>query len=300
MEDADDGAVWRLDDQRALIVTTDFFTPVVDDAYDFGQIAAANALSDIYAMGGNPFLALNVAALPPNLPTEVSAEILRGGADKCLEADTVVAGGHTIQDMEPKFGLVVLGFLDSQKMFKKSGITPGDALILTKPLGFGVITTALKQQKADADDVQDVTLWMKKLNRDASRLGIKCNVKSGTDITGFGFLGHAYEMALASGVGFDIWMDAIPFLSSSRKYARAWTFPGGASDNRLFFGPQVQFDQRIKEEEQMLLFDPQTSGGLLLALSADDKDTFLSQAVDANLPVWVIGEAVHGSGIRVI
>ena len=156
LEGPDDAAVWRLDDSRALVVTTDFFTPVVDDAYDYGAIAATNSLSDIYAMGGTPFLALNVAALPPDLPIEISADILRGGAEKAREAGVVIAGGHTVQDKEPKYGLVVIGFVDPQKMLSKSGLKVGDALVLTKPLGFGVTTTALKREQADEKDVQEV------------------------------------------------------------------------------------------------------------------------------------------------
>jgi selenide,water dikinase len=153
----DDAAVWRLDDHRAIILTTDFFTPVVDDAYDYGSIAAANSLSDVYAMGGQPFLALNIAALPPDLPVEISAEIIRGGAEKTREAGVVIAGGHTIQDKEPKFGLVVVGFVDPARSLTKGGVKPGDRLILTKPLGFGVTTTALKQQVASPEDVAEVT-----------------------------------------------------------------------------------------------------------------------------------------------
>ncbi len=156
----DDAAVWKLDDGRAIVVTTDFFTPVVDDAYDYGSIAAANSLSDIYAMGGKPFLALNIAALPPDLPSEIGAEILRGGAEKAREAGVVIAGGHTVQDKEPKYGLVVLGFVDPAKMLTKSGAKVGDALVLTKPLGFGTTTTALKQQKAEPGDVEEVVGWM--------------------------------------------------------------------------------------------------------------------------------------------
>ena len=158
----DDAAVWKLDSTRALVVTTDFFTPVVDDPYDYGQIAASNSLSDVYAMGGQPFLALNVAALPPDLPAEISAEILRGGAEKCLEAGVVIAGGHTVQDKEPKYGLVVVGFVHPEKMLTKAGARVGDALVLTKPLGFGVTTTALKQQKAAPADVDEIVGWMKR------------------------------------------------------------------------------------------------------------------------------------------
>ncbi len=175
----DDAAVWRLDDQRALVITTDFFTPVVDDAYDYGAIAAANALSDLYAMGARPMLALNVACLPPSLPSEQMAEITRGAADKVREAGGVIAGGHTVQDDEPKVGLVAVGMADPQELISKAGARPGDLLVLTKPIGTGVIATALKAQKAAAEDVAGMTAWMKHLNRAASELAVRLGVKGG-------------------------------------------------------------------------------------------------------------------------
>jgi selenide,water dikinase len=196
----DDAAVWQLDDERALVVTTDFFTPVVDDAYDFGAIAAANALSDVYAMGGMPFLALNIAAMPPDLPTEVISNILRGGADIVRQAGVVIAGGHTVQDKEPKYGLVVVGFVHPQHMLTKNGLRLGDILVLTKPLGFGTTTTALKREQANPADVAEAVGWMKKLNKAAAELAQEFELHSGTDVTGFSLLGHAYEMAEASNV----------------------------------------------------------------------------------------------------
>jgi len=281
------------------VVTTDFFTPVVDDPYDYGSIAAANSLSDIYAMGGQPFLALNVAALLPSLPPEINTEILRGGAEKCLEAGVVIAGGHTVQDKEPKYGLVVIGFVHPDKMLTKGGVHPGDVLVLTKPLGFGVTTTALKQEKAASEDVAEVAGWMKQLNRIAALLASEFSLHAGTDVTGFSLLGHGHEMAAASQVGFRLEMEKIPFVSCAQKYAEMGTFPGGASDNRLYFGPHVRFAENIPEEKQMLLFDPQTSGGLLLAVPQSRRESFLTKAKKIDLPVWVIGEAVNGSGIDV-
>ena len=200
----DDAAIWRLDDERALVITTDFFTPVVDDAYDYGAIAAANALSDVYAMGGKPFLALNIAALPPDLPYELSAEIIRGAAETAKHAGVVIAGGHTVQDKEPKFGLVVIGFVHPEHILTKGGIQPGDRLYLTKPLGFGVTTTALKRQIASDEDVREVVGWMTRLNRDAGQLASELELRSGTDVTGFSLLGHAMEMAdaIRSGAAF--------------------------------------------------------------------------------------------------
>ena len=300
LDDPDDAAVWRLDAERALVVTTDFFTPVVDDPYDFGQIAAANALSDIYAMGGKPFLALNIAAFPPNIPHDILGEIIRGGAEKAREAGVVVAGGHTIRDDEPKFGLVVVGFVHPEKKITKAGLKPGDSLVLTKPLGFGVTTTALKQEKADPADVAEVVAWMKLLNDGAALLALENGLQAGTDITGFSMLGHAMEMSQASKVHLQFSYKEIPFVSCATKYAKMWTFPGGASDNRLFFGEHVDFAHELSEEDQMLLFDPQTSGGLLMGVPKNKLELFLKMAEQNNQPVWVIGKVVEGEGIEVV
>jgi len=299
LDDPDDAAVWRLDAERALVVTTDFFTPVVDDPYDYGQIAAANSLSDIYAMGGKPFLALNIAAFPPNFPLEILSEIIRGGAEKAQEAGVVVAGGHTIRDDEPKFGMVVVGFVHPEKQLSKAGLHPGDRLVLTKPIGFGVTTTALKQEKADQEDVAEVVNWMKRLNDGAATLASNNDIKAGTDVTGFSLLGHALEMTQASKVRIEFSYQDIPFVSCAKKYAQMWTFPGGASDNRLYYGKHVDFSPDISEEDQMLLFDPQTSGGLLLGVPEKKIKKLLKMAEENNQPVWVIGQAIEGEGIEV-
>jgi selenide, water dikinase len=296
----DDAAVWKLDDERALVMTTDFFTPVVDTAYEYGAIAAANSLSDIYAMGGKPFLALNIAALPPDLPTEISGEILRGGAEKCREAGVVVAGGHTVQDKEPKFGLVALGFVHPQKMLTKGGAQPGEVLVLTKPLGFGVTTTALKRGLAAPEDVSEVIGWMSRLNAQAGQLAHEFELRAGTDVTGFSLLGHGWEMAHASGVKFRLEFDQIPFIACARKYAEQWTFPGGSVDNRQHFGPNIHFAENISEMEQMLLFDAQTSGGLLLSVPVEKMSAFEQRAKELDQPLWVIGAALEGSGIEVV
>jgi selenide,water dikinase len=290
----DDAAVWRLDEDRALVVTTDFFTPVVDDAYDYGAIAAANSLSDIYAMGGKPFLALNVAALPPDLPPEVSGEILRGGAEKARQAGVVIAGGHTVQDKEPKYGLIALGFIDPAKMITKSGAQVGDKLVISKPLGFGTTTTALKNGKADPNDVAEVVEW-----NGAAELAEEFEVRGGTDITGFGLLGHAYEIASASGVGLRFSYGKIPILAGARRYAQEWIFPGGSTDNRAFFGSHVKFDPQIDEPSQMLLFDAQTSGGLLLSVDPENLEPMLARAAETEETLWQVGEVVAGEGIEV-
>jgi selenide,water dikinase len=300
LQTPDDAAVWRLDDQRALVVTTDFFTPVVDEPYDYGAISAANSLSDVYAMGGQPFLALNIAALPPDLPVELLSEIVRGGAEKAREAGVVIAGGHTVQDKEPKYGLVVIGFVNPQHALIKGGVRPGDRLLLTKPLGFGVTTTALKREQASAEDVTEVVGWMTRLNRVASQLAVDCGLKGGTDVTGYSLLGHGWEMARASQVGLRLVFDQIPFVSCARRYAEAWAFPGGASDNQNYFGQFVRFNARFSDMEKMLLFDPQTSGGLLLAVPPDKIEGFRQQAVQLDQPFWEIGEALTGEGIEVV
>jgi selenide,water dikinase len=280
-------------------VTTDFFTPVVDDPYDYGAIAAANSLSDVYAMGGRPFLALNVAALPPDLPSEVLGEILRGGAEKAREAGVVIAGGHTVQDKEPKFGLIAVGFVDLDCLITKRGARPGDALVLSKPLGFGVTTTALKRDLADPADVAEAVDWMKRLNKTVSELAVEAGVRGGTDVTGFSLLGHGYEMAHASGVGLRFNFERIPVIQGARRYAQEWIFPGGSSDNRLYFGPNVHFAPGIDEPSQMLLFDAQTSGGLLLAVPRDRLAGLLARAEQAGQVLWEVGEVVEDEGIEV-
>ena len=299
LREPDDAAVWRLDEERAIVVTTDFFTPVVDDAYDYGAIAAANSLSDVYAMGGKPFLALNVAALPDNLPAEVSSEIIRGGAEKAREAGVVIAGGHTVKDKEPKYGLVAIGFVDPRRMLSKGGLKAGDALVLTKPLGFGVTTTALKQQKADEQDVLEAVGWMKRLNQTASQLANEFRLHAGTDITGYSLLGHGMEMAQASGVSLKFNFADIPFISGARKYAQQGIFPGGAFDNRKHFEAGVEFAASLDEPDQMLLFDPQTSGGLLLGVPRQNLDSFLTRAREAGQPISVIGSVEEGNGIEI-
>lgn len=297
LETPDDAAVWRLGDGRALVISTDFFTPVVDDPYDYGAIAAANSLSDIYAMGAKPFLALTVAALPPDLDITVSQEIMRGLAEKTAESGAVIAGGHTIQDKEPKIGLVVLGFAEEDRLLRKDGLQVGDQLVLSKPLGFGVTTTALKRDEAPPEDVKEVVGWMKRLNQDAAQLALEFNLRAATDITGFGFLGHAWEMAEGAKVGVRFTFDEIPFLSCAKKHAQAWRFPGGAFDNKYFYEKHVQFDPALPDEYQLLLYDAQTSGGLLLGVPKNQIEDFLSTAGKKDIPAWRIGEVIEGNTI---
>jgi selenide,water dikinase len=295
----EDAAVWRLDESRALVVTTDFFTPIVDDPYAYGAIAAANSLSDVYAMGGRPFLALNITALPEDLPADIISAILRGGAEKAREAGVVIAGGHSVKDREPKYGLVVLGFADPQRMLRKSGLRVGDLLVITKPLGFGLTTTALKQGKADPADVADAMTWMSKLNRTASELALEFRLTAGTDITGFGLIGHGLEMANASGLALEIEFRKVPVLWGAASYAAQGAVAAGLRDNRSYFGNDVQFSATVDSTGKLMLFDPQTSGGLLLGVPPDRIDDFVQRAAQVEQAAWVIGAARAGSGIRV-
>lgn len=294
----DDAAAYRLDADRALIVTADFFTSIVDAPYDFGAIAAANALSDVYAMGGEPLLAINLVAFPPELP-EVLAEVLRGGAEKVREAGVVLAGGHTIRDKEPKYGLAVIGLAHPDRLLTRAGARPGDALVLTKPLGTGIIVTAFKGGLAGPAHLAGAVHWMTALNRTAGRVAVELELRGATDVTGFGLLGHAWEMAEASGVGMHIRLRDVPLMDGARDYAGQSLFPGGSYCNQDYYSPHVRFADGISEEEQMLLFDAQTSGGLLLAVPPEKLDRLLDRFATVGQPGWVIGQVVTELGIHI-
>ena len=272
----DDAAVYRLNDEQALIQTVDFFTPIVDTPYEYGAIAAANALSDVYAMGGEVLFALNIAALPPDLPTDMMAEILRGGADVVRSVGAAIAGGHTIQDKEPKYGLAVTGLVHPDRILTKGGARPGDALVLTKPLGTGTITTALKRGLVAPAHLDAAIASMMRLNRAASQAAQAAGARSATDITGFGLIGHASEMAEAAGVRFRIRFDALPWLPGALGYAEAWVFAGGAHNNHAFYNPLVTYTRPVLDWQETLLHDPQTSGGLLVAVAPERVDVFLA------------------------
>lgn len=294
---ADDAAVYRLNDAQAVISTVDFFPPVVDDPYDFGAIAAANALSDIYAMGGRVLFAVNLVAFPDDLDKSILADILRGGADKVAEAGGVVAGGHSVNDREPKYGLAVTGLIDPARVLRKGGARPGDVLALTKPLGVGVITTALKRELADGDHVAAAVAGMKRLNREAAEAAQAAGARAMTDITGFGLLGHAREMAAASGtaaggVDFRMSLRALPWLPGALRYGEAGAFPGGMGNNARHFGRWVTFDPAISYLFQDMLYTPETSGGLLMAVPPEGVETILQRIPDVSL----IGEVVAGDG----
>jgi selenide,water dikinase len=292
LDAADDAAVYRLNDRQAIITTTDFFPPVVDDPYDFGAIAAANALSDIYAMGGRPLYAINLVAFPDGLELTILQEILRGGAEKVAEAGAVIAGGHSVTDKEPKYGLAVTGIADPSLISTKGGSVPGDLLFLTKPLGTGLITTALKQQQADSDHVAAAIDSMKALNGPAAEAAIACEVKSMTDVTGFGLLGHAHEMAMASNMDFRLKASAIPWLDGSLEYAKLGAFPGGMAKNLNYFSKWLTFHTDVSQTTQDMLWTPETSGGLLVAVSPSQLESFNQRCPSAAL----IGEVVAGSG----
>lgn len=303
LQTSDDAAVYRLNDDLALVQTVDFFTPVVDDPYTYGAIAAANALSDIYAMGGDVLLALNIAAMPEDLPVEIVQRIFEGGADKAAEAGIVIAGGHTVTDDEPKYGLVVSGTIHPDHILTKAGARPGDMLYLTKPIGTGVITTALKGQAAEPEHVEAAVASMLRLNRNASRLMREVGVNAVTDITGYGLAGHTMEMVEKSGVAIRLSAPRIPLLDGAERYAREGRLPGGGGRNVAYYTslevPELIIDERIPREIADLLFDPQTSGGLLISVSPDKAARLEAAFASADEPLWRIGDVAAGLGLAV-
>jgi selenide,water dikinase len=297
---SDDAAVYQLNDEVAVIQTVDFFTPVVDDPYDYGAIAAANAMSDVYAMGGEVVLALNICGFPADLAPDVITEILRGGAEKVAEAGGVLAGGHTVDDEEPKYGLSVMGLVHPDRVWIKGAARPGDVLVLTKPLGVGIITTALKADVAAPAHVAAAVDSMKKLNREAAHLIRRVGARAVTDVTGFALLGHGYEMAEKSGVRLRFRIGQLPFLEGAREYANEWLFPGGTCNNEEAYQHVVTFASGIEEEMQQLLYTPETSGGLLVAVPPEKVGVLIEAFAAADHPCSVIGEVVQGEGVEVV
>ena len=289
----DDAAVYRLDGERALVFTTDFFTPIVDDAYDWGRIAAANALSDVYAMGGVPLLCLNLVGWPAEtLPLELLATVLEGGASVAAEAGAIVAGGHTIDDAEPKYGMAVVGLADPERIVTNAQAQLGDVLVLTKPLGIGAITTGIKRGLAGVDVAAEAVATMTRLNRGASEAMLAAGVNAATDVTGFGLLGHLHKMLVASGVAADIGAQAVPVLDGARDLVEAGAVAGGTRRNMAFVDPWTTFDMGVREADKVLLADAQTSGGLLIACPAERLD---------DLRAGLAERGEHGAGIgRVI
>jgi selenide,water dikinase len=267
---ADDAGVYQLSPELALVQTVDFFTPVVDDPYTFGAVAAANAISDIYAMGGKPISALSILAWPPQADLDELTEMLKGGAEKLHEAECAVLGGHSVRDEEVKFGYAVTGTIHPDRIKTNAGARPGDALVFTKRIGTGVISTALKQGIAKESDVAAATASMLKLNREACEAMLAFDVHGCTDVTGFGLMGHGREMALASNVTLEIDPGAVQFLPGAVEYARQGAIPGGLKNNREFVSSCVEAYAELSPEFENLLYDPQTSGGLLIALPERD------------------------------
>jgi len=266
----DDAGVYRISEDRALVFTTDFFTPIVDDPYDFGRIAAANALSDVYAMGGTPFVALNLVCFPKDdLPMEVLIDILRGGADKAREAGVVIIGGHTIDDPEPKYGMAVTGYVDPRRVVTNAAAKPGDELFLTKPLGTGIVGTAIKRSAAEPAHVAAAVDSMSTLNRSACEAMLEVGVNACTDITGFGLLGHLLNMADASDATIRIDFDRLPLLPGTMAYAQAGVVPGGTERNLEAVEGQIEWPAGFAEDKKLILADAQTSGGLAISVPAE-------------------------------
>lgn len=303
IETSDDAAIYKITDDIAMIQTVDFFTPIVDDPYTFGQIAAANSLSDVYAMGGEPKIALNIVGFPNCLDIEILGEILRGGADKVMEAGAVLVGGHSVQDNEPKYGLCVSGFVHPDRVFKNYGCKPGDILILTKQIGSGIINTAAKAEMASESAIQEAVTVMASLNKKAKEVIETYPITACTDITGFGLLGHCAEMASASEVTFNLYVNDIAYMEDAVSFAKMGLVPAGSYKNREYTGHQVDFGN-AEEHDIDLLYDPQTSGGLLFSVAEEYKEEILQKFAEAGMDtkVSVIGtvEQAGDKWIRLI
>jgi selenide,water dikinase len=300
LHSGDDAAVYKINNDIAVIHTIDFFTPIVDDPFQYGAIAAANAVSDVYAMGGEVILALNVCGFPTDMPHRVISEILRGGAVKIAETGGVLAGGHTINDKEPKYGLSVLGRVRPDRLLTRAGARAGDVLVLTKPLGVGVITTAFKQNAVKSSHMETAVETMMTLNKDASRIIRQVDASACTDITGFSLLGHSWEMACKSSVRIQLSLGQLPFLEGAFDYAKERRFPGGACRNEQYYKKYVDFAPGIPDEMKMLLFTPETSGGLLASVSKDSLETLIDLFTRKKLPFHIVGTVIEGEGVAVI
>lgn len=289
---SDDACVYRINDNTVAIQTVDFFPPMVDDPYTFGQIAAANALSDIYAMGGNPALAMNLLCFPSCLDISIMQDILAGGYDKVKEAGAVIAGGHTIADPTPKYGLSVSGFAHPSEILSNSNAKTGDVLILTKPIGIGIMNTAAKAELLSESKIKEITNIMTTLNKYAKECTAGLNVHSCTDITGFSLIGHSYEMASGSDKTIEIFSDSVPIVDEALEYAKMGIIPEGMYNNLEYLKDKFTLDSNIPQELQDALLDPQTSGGLLLSLPEKDAKEFLSRIEMFTPHARVIGQVV--------
>lgn len=296
IEGSEDAGVYKLNEETALIFTVDFFTPIVDSPYHFGRIAAANSLSDVYAMGGKPLLALNILCMPSNLSPVAIERILKGGLEKIKEAGAYLLGGHSIQDREPKYGLAVLGVAKPEDIKRNNSAKAGDILYLTKPLGVGVLTTALKRKKIKEEDLMEVIEGMETLNNLSSELALKFKASALTDVTGFGLIGHLTEM-LGDKVGVSLSFKRIPFYNRTLEMAGDYNFPGGCYSNQKFYEKYLKLKANLKDEEILSLYSPETSGGLLIALPQEMKGDFEKEAERIGQRVYEIGRFFEGEGI---
>ena len=295
-ETADDAGVFLLDEHRALVETTDIITPLVDDPFDFGRIAAANAISDVYAMGGTPLTVMNLVFFPAcALPPDVLRRILAGGQEVIREAGACLVGGHTVEDEELKYGLAVTGIVDPERIVRNSTARPGDRLVLTKPLGTGIISTAIKAEMVSQEVASEAVRWMTTLNRQAAELMVACGASAATDVTGFGLVGHACEMARGAGVTMRLYRGKIEFMKHVTTLVRDGLVPAGCYRNRDFYAP-LTAGKDIAADASLPLFDPQTSGGLLIAMSPEDAGSFLAQAGAAGCWAVPVGEVASFSG----
>lgn len=292
LDTRDDAGVFRLSDSLALVQTVDYFTPIVDDPFSFGQIAAANALSDIYAMGGKPLTVMNIVGFPiSKLDKSILADILRGGADKVREAGATLVGGHSIDDVDPKFGMAVTGLIDPAKIWTNAGARPGDALILTKPIGIGIVTKAIKEGVASQEAIREAVHWMTMLNREAAEIAHRHTVRAATDVTGFGLLGHALEMAQGAGIGLTLYAQAVEICAGTVEYAEQGLVPAGSKRNFAYVAPHVDFAEDVSELVRTILADAVTSGGLLLAAPSEEAEALAAELRDAGMTrAAVIGE----------
>ena len=294
LETSDDAAVYKVSDDKAIILTLDFFTPVVDDPYTFGKIAAANSLSDIYAMGGEPTVAMNIVCFPQCEDMAILREILRGGSDKVTESGAILVGGHTVDDMEPKYGLSVTGEVHPVKVRANSHVEVGDVLILTKPIGTGILNTAIKGEIADEKDYEEAVLVMEYLNKYPADALKKIDVNGVTDVTGFGLLGHVLEMAKGSGCSIEIDGESVPMLRNAREYANMGIIPAGMYKNLDYISPDVYVTEGVKQDILDVLYDPQTSGGLLISVPQQRASELIEELRNCKALCYdIIGRAVE-------
>jgi selenide,water dikinase len=297
---SDDAAIYRVTDDIALVLTVDFFPPIVDDPEPYGAIAAANALSDVYAMGGRPVTALNVAGVPNDLPHEIFGRILKGGAEKAAEAGITVSGGHTVTDEEPKYGMAVTGFVHPDKFITNANAQAGDKLVLTKPIGTGIISTAGKAQEVDEETLSNATRVMATLNKGASEAMLAIGVNAATDITGYGLVGHVLEMASGSGAGITLSRSAVPILPGAKALLKRGIVPGGTHRNLAGTTGKVDWAAGLSSDDQLMMCDAQTSGGLLISVAPDRCDDLVAALNDADTPcAAVIGEVTADSPGRI-